>query len=90
MNAHIKILEDIDYICDCEYVWGSLLLLASKPHQEGCTGTNDFIWRLCVSYHSLNGVTKTFEYPIPQYSDSIEGFGNFSRIFLISLDIRSG
>ena len=39
----------------------------------------------------LNGVTKSFEYPIPKCSDSIEDFGEFSgKIYFISLDARSG
>ena len=91
MNMHIDILEDNNWICDYEDPWGSLLLLSPKPHQEGCTDINDFIWRLCISYRSLKGVTKSLEFPIPRYSDSIEGFGDSSgRICFISLDISSG
>ena len=85
MNTHIQILEDNVWICDCEGDWGSLLILASKSHQEGCTDINDFVWRLCVSYRPLNGVTKSFEYPIPQCSDSIEDFGDFSGKFVLFL-----
>ena len=71
MNANIQILEENDWICVCECTLGSLLLLAPKPHQEGCTDINDFVWRLCVSYRPLKGVAKSFEYPIPRCSDSI-------------------
>ena len=91
MNTHIQILEDNDWICDYEGSWGSLLLLAPIPHQEGCTDINDFVWSLCVSYHPFNGVTKSFEYHIPRCSNSIEDFGDFSgNIYFISLDARSG
>ena len=65
--------------------------MAPKPHQEGCTDINDFVWRLCVSYRPLNGVTKSFEYPIPRCSGSIEDFGDFSgKFYFISLNARSG
>ena len=69
---------------------GSPLLLAPILHQEGCTDINDFVWRLCVGYRPLNGVTKSFEYHNPRCSDSIEDFGDFSdSICFISLDARS-
>ena len=62
-----------------------------KLHQEECTDINDCVWRLCVSYRPLNGVTKRFEYPIPRCFDSIEHFGDFRRkVYFISLDARSG
>ena len=91
MDKHIYILETNDWICDCEGPWGSLILQALKPHQEGCTDINDFLWRLCVSYRPLNSVTRSFEFPIPRYAGSIEDFGDFNgRIYFISLDARSG
>ena len=49
-----------------------------------------FFGRLCISYRPLNGVTKSFEFPIPRYADSIENFSDFSgRVYFISLDVRS-
>ena len=82
MNTHIQILINYDWICECEIPLESLIILAPKPHQEGCTDINDFCWRLCVSYCPLNSATKTFEFPIPRYDVSIENVGNFSvRIF---------
>ena len=91
MNTHIQILEDNDWIYDCEGSWGSLLLLAPKLHQEGCTDINDCVWHLCVSYRPLNGVTKRFEYPIPRCFDNIEHFGDFrGKVYFVSLDARSG
>ena len=69
---------------------GSLLLLSPRLHQEGCTDINAFVWRLCVGYRPLNGVTKSFEYPTPRCSDSIEDFDDFSdSICFISLDDRT-
>ena len=43
MDKYIHILETNDWICDYEDPWGSLILLAPKPHQEGCTDINDFL-----------------------------------------------
>ena len=91
MDKHIHILETNECICDCEGSWGSLVLLVPKPHQEGGTDINDFLWRLCISYRPLNGVTRSFEFSIPRCADSIEVFGHFSGlIYFISLDTRSG
>ena len=62
-----------------------------KPHQEDCNDVKDFIWRLCVSYRPLNGITRSFEFPIPRCADSIEELGDSCVIlFIISLDARSG
>ena len=90
MNTYIQILEANDWICGCEAPWWSLILLALKSHQEGCSDINGFLWCLCVSYRPLNSVTKNVEFPIPRCADSIEDFGDFSgRIYFISLDTRS-
>ena len=32
MNTHIQILEENDWISDCEGPWDLLLVLAPKPH----------------------------------------------------------
>ena len=58
-NTHIKVLEDNDWIYECVSHWDSLLLLAAKPRQAWCTNIKEFIWLLCVSYRSLNIVTRT-------------------------------
>ena len=36
MNKLIDDFENIDFIRDFERIFGSLLLLAAKPHQERC------------------------------------------------------
>ena len=88
MNKHITVLEDSRLITECEDSWGSLLLLAAKPHQEMCFNINDFIWRLCVSYSPLNSITRSFEYPISRFADSIEDLSDscdpLSMIYLCS------
>jgi hypothetical protein len=45
--------------------WGSLAVLAPKPHQEEIEKIEDFIWRVCCLYRKVNSVTLPFEYPIP-------------------------
>ena len=91
MTKLIADLEVNNLIRDCEGPWGSLLLLAAKPHQESCTNISAFIWRLCVSYRPLNKITLGFEFPIPRCVDSIEDLGDScGPIFTISLDARSG
>ena len=71
--------------------WGSLLLLAAKPHQESCDDINSFIWRLCVSYCSLNSITLSFQFPIHRCEDSIEALGDScGPVCKVSLDARSG
>ena len=91
MNTHIQALDNSGLITDCTGSWGSLLFLAPKHHQEDCNDVKDFIWRLCVSYQPLNGITRSFEFPIPRCADSIEELGDSCVIlFIISLDARSG
>jgi hypothetical protein len=79
------------WIRECYGPWGSLVVLAPKPHQEDIEDINDFVWRFCVSYRKLNSVTLAFEYPIPRCEDAIENFGDSAgKLYFISLDARSG
>ena len=41
---HIQALLKNDWIEECKGPWGSLIVLAPKPHQEHVTDINDFIW----------------------------------------------
>ena len=83
MDKNIRILEDNDYICECVGPLGLLLLLVAKPDQEDYTGIHDVVWYLCVSHRPLNSVTRSFEFPIPLYADSIEDIGSSSgRMYL--------
>ena len=87
----IDSLSHNDWIDECGGPWGSLIVLAPKPHQEHVTDIKDFVWRMCVSYRKLNAVTLAFEYPIPRCDDAIDDFGDgFSRLWFISLDARQG
>jgi hypothetical protein len=79
------------WIRKCYGPWGSLVVLAPKPHQESVVNIEDFIWRMCVSYRRLNSVTLPFEYPIPRCEDAIDDFGDSAgKLFFISLDAASG
>jgi hypothetical protein len=79
------------WIWKCYGPWGSLVVLAPKPHQEDVTNIDDFVWRMCVSYRRLNSVTLPFEYPIPRCEDAIDDFGDSAgKLFFISLDACSG
>ena len=71
--------------------WGSLIVLAAKPHQESCCDISEFIWRMCVSYRKLNAITKPFQFPISRCDISITVIGNGSvNIFIVVLDNRQG
>ena len=91
MSKQISDLENNNWIRDRAKLWGALLLLAAKLHQESCTDIDKFVWRLYVSYKPLNSVTRSFEFTIPRCSDSIKDLGNlYGRLFFITLDARSG
>ena len=45
--------------------WLSKGLLAPKPHQEGISDIENFVWRFCVNYIPLNSVTCIIAYPVP-------------------------
>ncbi len=46
--------------------WLFKALLVPKPHQEHVKNIDDFIWRFCVNYIPLNGVTGVVAYLIPR------------------------
>ncbi len=57
--------------------WLFKVLLAAKPHQETDHNIKDFVWRFCVNYIPLNGVTLLIAYPIPQCDSAVfNEFGN--------------
>ena len=87
----ISSLLDNDWIEECGGAWGSMIVLAAKPHQEHIEDIKNFIWRMCVSYRGLNKVTKPFEYPIPRCDDAIHIFqvGSY-QIWIITVDARQG
>lgn len=64
MKQIVDLLKN-NWILECGGLWGSIILLATKPHQEEIDGICKSILRICVSYRGLNKVTKIYEYPIP-------------------------
>ena len=76
MMKHIKILLHNDWVEQCEGGWGSICVLAPKPHQEGIDDIDQFVWRMCVSYRGLNKSTNPFEYPIGRWDSAIEDLGD--------------
>ena len=57
--------------------WLFKALLAAKPHQEHVRNIEDFVWRFCVNYIPLNGVTRIIAYPIPRCDSAV--FNEFGR-----------
>lgn len=89
---NIEALLHNDWIEECQGPWGSMIVLAPKPHQEHVTDIKDFIWRMCVSYRKLNSITEKFEYPIPRCDDAVTllGICNGRKLYIISLDAKQG
>ena len=89
IKKELKKLRNNRWIRRCAGPWGSLIVLAAKPHQEHVSNIDDFVWRLCVSYRALNRITKPFQFPIPRCDDSVYLLGNGSvKVFFITLDAR--
>jgi len=51
--------------------WLFKAVLAPKPHQEHVANIDDFVWRFCVNYTPLNGVTRVIAYPIPRCDTAV-------------------
>ena len=90
--TQVEQLLDNDWITECKQgSWGSMIVLAPKPHQEKVVDIQDFVWRMCVSYRGLNKVTKPFEYLIPRCDNAISSLdGGSGIIWIICLDARQG
>ena len=91
MMEQVEGLLANDWIEETKGAWGSIIVLAPKPHQEHIEDIDDFIWRMCVSYRGLNRVTKPFAYPIPRCNDAIGSLNlGPGTIFIITVDARQG
>ena len=90
MEQTISLLTN-DWIEECGGAWGSIIVLAAKLHQEHIDNIKKLLWRMCVSYRSLNRMTNSFEYPIPRCDDAISIFQvGSSIIWIITADARQG
>ena len=79
------------WIEKCGGTWSSSIVLAAKPHQEHIKNIDYFIWRMCVSYRKINGITKIFRSPIPCCSDAIVTASSGSnKSCILSLYVRQG
>jgi hypothetical protein len=89
---NIETLKHNSWIKECAGPWGSIIVLAPKPHQEHVNDISDFVWRMCVSYRKLNSITKPFQYPIPRCDDAIDILGACigDVIYFIALDAKQG
>ena len=92
MDEHIRALLSKQWIQQWNRgAWGSMIVLAPKPHQEKVNDINSFVWRFCVSYRRLNSLTLPFRMPIPTCAEAIENLGpHHGRLFFITLDAGSG
>jgi hypothetical protein len=92
INQQLEVLRSDFWSRRCGGPWGSMILLAPKPHQENIDDIKDLIWRMCVSFWCLNLCNKPFIFPIPRCADAIEDLGELERLLLwcISLDCRQG
>ena len=89
--AQVVQLFDNGWIERCAGPWGSMIVLAQKPHQEHVTNIDEFIWQMCISYRKLNSITKPFQFPIPRCDDAITILSwGAGEIWVISLDARQG
>ena len=68
---------------DSESSWNSNIVLAPKPHQEYVTEIDDYMWRFCISYVSLNLVTRVINYPIPRCDDAVMNEFGKARFFIL-------
>ena len=66
---HINNLLRNKWARKCGGPWGSMIVLAAKPHQEDIEDIDKFVWRMCVSYRALNCITKPFTFPIARCDD---------------------
>ena len=70
---HVRALLDNTWIRECiTGSYGAPIVLAPETHQEEIIDIKNFVWRMCVSYRTLNKVTDPFKYHIGRCDDAIE------------------
>jgi hypothetical protein len=78
-------LEKKGIIEDDDGPWGSPIVLASKPNQEH-VHWSQFVFRLCVSYRALNGITRPFTFPVTRCDEAVERVGDAKYVITMDLD----
>ncbi len=88
----VQTLLHNEWIEECKGPWGSMIVLTPKPHQEHINKIEEFIWRMCISYHKLNSITEPFEYPIPRCDNAVESLGipGGKPLLFLALDAKQG
>jgi hypothetical protein len=81
----VKQLEKKGIIKDDDGPWGSQIVLASKPNQ-GHVHWSQYVFRLCVSYRKLNGITRPFTFPIKRCDDAVDCVGDAERFLTLDFD----
>jgi hypothetical protein len=72
MHKCIEALAKVGHIWQItDGSWLFKALLAPKLHQEHIKNMDDFVWRFCVNYNPLNGVTPVIAYPIPRCDTAV-------------------
>jgi hypothetical protein len=87
MERLTKTLEAKGLIEDDFGPYGAMAVLAGKPGQEH-VHWSEYIFRLCISYRPLNGITRPFLFHIQRCDDAVDMIG--TACFAITLDLDSG
>ena len=55
--------------------WGSIIVLAAKPHQEHIENIDILVWIMCVSYRNIYAINKPFKFSNTCCDDARISFG---------------
>lgn len=81
----VDALQKKGIIEDDDGPYGSLVVLAGKPNQDHAHWSQ-YVFRLCISYRPLNGVTRPFTFPILRCDDAVEDIGGATVAITLDLD----
>ena len=88
MQNLVEMLDENIVMEEDNRPWGSLVVLAVKPHQENMP-CHEYQWKLCVSYQKLNHITRPFTFPILFCDDAVQDIEKEAKCF-IAVDMDSG
>jgi hypothetical protein len=81
----VKTLQHKGLIEDNDRPWGSPIMIASKPNQSHIQWLQ-YVFRLCVSYRTLNDITRPFLFPVRRCDNVIEQIGAARHVITMDLD----
>jgi hypothetical protein len=87
ITTMVEKLEKKGIVEDDEGPWESPVVLASKPDQAH-VHWSEFVFRLCVSYRTLNTFTRPFAFPITRCDEAVERVGDAQ--YYITADLDAG